>query len=199
MGRPVDIDKRRQLARRAIAVLQQEGLDLSMTALADALGMKRPTLLYYFPDRAAIAETALEDLLAEQAVFVLEQIAKHEHPLDQIFAHVKAVHTFHHGKEQRLIFLTQAIAAASRERVDRFIDIGNRVFDAHRCAMVERLRDAMAQGTMRRCDPEALMQLVRSVNDGLIVQRLMTGIDLEPAHTLLWEQFLRPLKLETTP
>ncbi len=198
MARPVDIDKRREIARRAIAVLQEEGLDLSMARLADALGLKRPTLLYYFPDRAAIAETALEDLLMEQAGYVLSKMAEHRHPLDQIFAQVRAIHAFHHGKEQRLIFLAQAIAAANRERMQAIIAVGNRVFEAHRQAMVARLQDAIDSGQMRPCDPEALMQLVRAVNDGLIVQRVMTGIDLDAVHRLLWEQVLRPLKVENT-
>jgi AcrR family transcriptional regulator len=198
MGRPIDIDKRLELARDAIAVLLQEGLDLSMARLAEALGMKRPTLLYYFPDKAAIAVTALEDLLTQQAMFVLEHMGRHDHPLDQIYAQVQAIHAFHHGNETRIIFLAQAIASASRERMQLFIEVGNRVFEPHRLAMIERLRCAMADGTMRPCDPEALMQLVRCVNDGLIVQRVMTNIELGPAHELFWKHVLEPLKVEPT-
>ncbi|MCA9664777.1 MAG: TetR family transcriptional regulator [Myxococcales bacterium] len=194
MGRPLDIEKRRQLARRAISALQELGLETSMARLAEALGMKRPTLLYYFPDIAAIAESALEDVLAEQALYVLERIAQHEHPVDQLYAQVTAIHAFHHGREDRLLFLGQAIGAAPRERMQRFIDIGNVVFAAHREAMVARIRAAIAAGTMHACDPLALMQLVRSVNDGLVVQRVMTGIDLAPVHRFLWEHVLAPLK-----
>ena len=197
MGRRVDNQKRRDLARRAVSILHEEGLDMSMAKLAEALGMKRPTLLYYFPDRASIAETALEDVLLEQARYVINEMMKHEHPLDQIFAQITAIHRFHDGREQRLIFLAQAIAAAGRERMTAFIDIGNRGFETQRDAMVKRIREAVDAGIMKPCDPVALMQLVRSVNDGLMVQRVMTGIDLAPVHKLLWEQLLLPLK--TTP
>jgi AcrR family transcriptional regulator len=196
MGRPIDIDKRRELAMRAIEVLREQGLELSTAKLAKALGMKRPTLLYHFPDKAAIALAALEELLTQQAMFVLERMAQHPHPLDQLYAQVTAIHAFHHGNEQRLLFLGQAIAAASRERMQIFIEIGNRVFEPHRRAMVERLRCAIADGSMRPCDPEALIQLVRCVNDGLIVQRVMNDIDLGPVHQLFKEQVLAPLKVE---
>ena len=177
-------------------VLQEHGLNMPMTKLAEELGIKRPTLLYYFPDRGAIAEHALESLLREQAVYVLARMNEHFHPLDQIYAQVCAIHDFHHGEEQRLIFLTQAIAATSRERLEAIIDVGNRVFEIHRRAMVSRLKAAMADGMMKKCDPEALMQLVRSVNDGLIVQRVMTGIDLDAVHAFLWNNVLAPLKVE---
>lgn len=196
MARPVDTDKRRKLARRAVGVLQREGLDIPMSRLAEALGMKRPTLLYYFPDRGSIANAALEDLLTEQTIYVVRKMHEHDHPLDQLFAQVKAIHSFHHGKEARLAFLAQAIAMASRKRMGDIIRTGNRVFEIHRHAMLASLQQAIEHGTMKPCDPAALMAIVRSVNDGLIVQRVMTGLDLEPVHQFLWDHILAPLKVE---
>lgn len=195
MPRPSEPQKRLDLARRAVAVLQVEGIDVSTTRLAAALGIKRPTLLYHFPTRAHIAELALEELLREQALFVLAELARHEHPLDQLHAQVRAVHAFHDGCEARLLFLAQAIATCGEARMAEIIDVGNRVFEPYRALAADRIRQGIADGTIAPCDPDALIALVRSVTDGLMVQRVMTGLALAPVLDLLWTHVLGPLKL----
>lgn len=199
MTRPLENDKRRELARRATLVLQREGLDIPISRLADALEIKRPTLLYHFPTRSHIVETALEDLLGEQMMFVIERVSKHEHPIEQLYAQVRAVHEFHSGREGRIVFLTQAIAASSRDRMAELVDVGNRVFEAQRRAIADRIARGIEEGTVAPCDPSALVALVRAVIDGLLVQRVMTGLDLRPVHELLWAQVLRPLMIERRP
>ncbi|HSQ63009.1 MAG TPA: helix-turn-helix domain-containing protein [Polyangiaceae bacterium] len=193
MARPAEPEKRQELARRAVDVFARRGFDVPMSRIADELGMKRPTLLYHFPTRAHIVETALQDLLVEQASYVLERVEAHQHPIDRLYAQVRAVHEFHHGREARILLLTQAIAA-SGGRMDEIIAIGNRVFEAHRLAAADRIREGIRKGTVAPCDADALVSLVRAVIDGLMVQRLMIGADLAPAHEFLWTHVLLPLK-----
>lgn len=199
MARPPEPEKRLELAREAANVLEREGLDISTSRLAEALGLNRSTLLYHFPSRARIIETALEALLTEQAFFVLARVEKHRHPIDRLYAQLRAVHEFHHGREARIVFLSQAIAA-SGERMASIIEVGNRVFEAHRRAAADRVREGIERGTVAPCDADALVNMVRAVTDGLMVQRVMTGLDLAPVHELLWTNLLRPLKrkAETT-
>ncbi len=198
MPRPAEPEKRQELARRAVDVFSRRGFDVPMSRIADDLGMKRPTLLYHFPTRAHIVETALQDLLVEQAAFVLERIEQHEHPIDRLYAQVRAVHEFHHGREARILLLTQAIAA-SGGRMAEILDIGNRVFEAHRRAAADRIREGIREGTVAPCDADALVSLVRAVIDGLMVQRLMTGKNLAPVHEFLWTHVLLPLKQSVQP
>lgn len=198
MARPSEHDKRRELAARAVAVLQRKGLEVSMTELADALEIKRPTLLYHFPTKSHIIEAALEQLLMEQIAFVSERVAEHAHPIDRLYAQLRAVHAFHEGQEGRVVFLTQAIAASAGERLAQIIEIGNRVATARREAARKALRDGIAAGTVAPCDVDALLALIRAVTDGLMVQRVMTSVDLKPVHELLWESVLAPLKREPT-
>ncbi|MEQ9503937.1 MAG: helix-turn-helix domain-containing protein [Deltaproteobacteria bacterium] len=193
MGRPVDHAKRHQLARRAVEILKERGLDLSNQALADALGIKRPTLLYHFPSKQQIVEHALEGLLFEQAQFVIAKMEAEDHPLRQLYAQVRGVHAFHDGREERIVFLSQAIAAAGIDKSSRFIEIGNLAFEAQRAIMRERLNQAIDDGRMHACDVESLIRLIRSTVDGLMVQRVMTGCDLAPIHEFLWDHVLRPL------
>jgi len=196
MARLPELEKRRDLAVRAVAVLQREGLEVSMSRLAQALEVKRPTLLYHFPSRSHIVEIALEDLLSEQAEFVLKRIAEHTHPIDQLYAQLCAVHEFHRGREERVVFLSQAIATSAGTRMQAIIDVGNRVFEPYRRAAADRIRQGIRDGIVEPCDPDALIALIRAVTDGLMVQRVMTGLELEPAHELLWNGLLAPLKKE---
>lgn len=199
MTRPAEPEKKRELARRAVDVLRAEGVDIPIARLAEALDMKRPTLLYHFPTRGHIVESALEDLLTEQAIYVLAEVAKFEHPIERLYAQVRAVHAFHHGREHRIVFLTQAIAAGSPERMPALMDIGQRVFEPYRRALIEGIAQGIEEGTVAPCDPAALHALLRAVMDGLLVQRVMTGLDLAPVHALLWERVLAPLVITKRP
>ncbi len=198
MARPPDPQKRRELARRAAVVLEREGLEISVARLAEALDVKRPTLLYHFPTYSEILELALEDVLTEQAGFVLAEIVKHAHPIEQLFAQLKAVHAFHRGKEARLVFLSQGIAATAGARLPEILERAGRVFEPYRRALADRIRAGIADGSVAPCDADALVALVRALMDGLIIQRVASGLDLAPLHELIWTNVLSPL-VRTSP
>jgi TetR/AcrR family transcriptional regulator, transcriptional repressor for nem operon len=199
VGRPPDPEKRLLLARAAVAVLEQQGVDLSMAALADALGVKRPTLHYHFPSKTDIVSLALVDLLTQQATVVLAQVDQHRHPIDRLYAHLLAVHRFHHGREQRIVFLTQAILATAGAQLPIVLAAGAQVFEVHRRDVVRRLREGIEEGTVALCDPDALFATVRALVDGLLVQRVVDGADIDGAHRLVWERLLLPLRLAPSP
>ncbi len=196
MVRPVEDDRRRELGARAVDVLMRRGVELSMTELSDELGVKRPTLLYHFPTKGHLVEAALVELLQRQAAHVLPRLESHPHPIDRVFAQMTAILEFHSGREARIVFLTQAIAATAGERIADIVEAGAQVFEAHRRATAARLRRGIDEGTVAPCDPDALLATCRALTDGLLVQRVVTGLDLAPVLALVWERLLAPLKLE---
>lgn len=194
MARPPDPERRRELAHRCVEVLEREGIALSMTALAEALHVKRPTLLYHFPTKAHILEAELLSLLTEQAGFVLAEVERHEHPIDRLFAQLRAVHAFHSGREARLVFLTQAIAATAGSDLPALVETGARILEAHRRDTVARLRAGMANGAVAPCDPEALVACMRALTEGLILQLVTHQGSLDAAQRFVWEHLLQPLR-----
>ncbi|MFT5430685.1 MAG: hypothetical protein ACI9OJ_001361 [Myxococcota bacterium] len=108
------------------------------------------------------------------------------------------MHEFHKGNEARIVFLSQAMATSGDERLASMIAVGNRVFEAHRNAQTDDVRRGIETGLVRPCDVDALMALVRSVTDGLLVQRVMTGVPYAPVHNFLWTHVLEPLKRTAT-
>src|SRR5256885_8103533 len=102
MPRQPDLAYRAQLARDAFAVLQARGVGTSMRELAEALGVKRPTLYFYFPDLGAVFETVLEQTyraLAEEVV-ARTRAQGIDHPLDRLRAVVDATIAFHRQRPQ---------------------------------------------------------------------------------------------------
>ncbi len=196
MARPTEPDKRLDLARRGADVLARQGLGISAAELADALGVKRPTLLYHFPTFGHLVETALVDVLGEQALFVVAEVEKHTHPIDRLYAQLRAVHRFHEGREARIFFLTQAVASTGGARVAEILERANAVFESFRRAAADRVRAGVREGHVAPCDPDALVSTVRALIDGLMIQRVTSGLALAPAHDFVWKHLLAPLKLD---
>jgi AcrR family transcriptional regulator len=199
MARPREIQKSRELALRAVTVLEREGLTISMEQLARELGLKRPTLLYHFPTLGHIIELALTDLLIEQAAHVHARVEAKTHPIDRLYARVVAVDEFHVGREGRLLFLTQAIAVTGGKRVAEILAAASGLFEAARQDMVARLELGMKEGLVRSCDAPALVALLRSVIDGLTIQRVTSPASVPSVHRLLWRTVLLPLKRAKPP
>jgi AcrR family transcriptional regulator len=194
MARPRETEKRRELAQRAAAVLEEKGLTIPTEQLARELGLNRTTLLYHFPTYSEIIQTVLGELLVEQAAVVEARVAEHEHPIDRLFARVRAVHAFHHGNERRLLFLTQAIAVTGGAEVTEILRGAADLFAPSRRALAEGIERGIEEGTVAPCDAKAVVALVRAVIDGLTIQRVAEGASLEPVHRFLWEHVLAPLK-----
>jgi AcrR family transcriptional regulator len=194
LARPREDAKRSELANRAVAVLEREGLGISTEQLARELGVKRPTLLYHFPTYAEALETVLVSLLAEQMEFVSARVEKHEHPIDRMYARLVAIAEFHRGREARILFLSQAIAALGGARAVEIMQRASDFFEADRAAMVARVEAGIAAGIVEPCDANALVGMLRALIDGLTIQRVTTHHALEPVYQLVWERVLLPLK-----
>ncbi|CAN5794641.1 hypothetical protein BH09MYX1_BH09MYX1_51450 [soil metagenome] len=194
MARPREAQKSRELAERAVAVLEREGLGSSTEQLARAIDVKRPTLLYHFPTYTHAIEVVLTTLLAEQAAFVERKVEKQTHPIDRLYARLRAIHEFHRGREARILFLSQAVAVAGGPRAVEIVKHASEFFELDRRAMVERVESGLADGIVHPCDAHALIALLRATIDGLTIQRVTSREPLEPVYEMIWKRILLPLK-----
>lgn len=199
MPRPRDEGRRRALATRACAVFEKEGLGISAERLAHKLGIKRPTLLYYFPEYSDILQAQLTELLAQQAAFVGERVEGEQHPVRRLYARVRAIHEFHAGRGRQLSFLIQAFLTTGGARASELIRGASEFFDEQRSDLVRRLRVGIRDGTVHPCEPEVVVALCRAVIDGLVIQGLSDGSDPERVHALLWDSVLAPLVKRAAP
>src|SRR3954470_15943786 len=115
MPRRPDLARRAELARAAFEVLRSRGMQTSMRELADALGVKRPTLYFYFPDLGAVFESVLDQTYQSLAEAVMTRGSKEDHPLDRFRAVVDPTLAFHRERPQLIGGLFQLWAIGGRD------------------------------------------------------------------------------------
>lgn len=172
MPRRPDLARRAQLAAAAFEVLRTRGVQTSMSELAEALGVKRPTLYFYFPDLGAVFEAVLDQTYQALAQAVLARVAAVDHPLDRLRAVVDATLAFHRDRPQLIGGLFQLWAGGRRD-VTSVLDRERRIVLAAREALVADLRAGIARKEVEPCDPARIVDLVFAVVDGVLVHHVL--------------------------
>src|ERR1051325_7980586 len=98
MPRRPDLARPATLARAAVEVLRTRGLQTSMRALASALGVKRPTLYFYFPDVGAVFAAIAESADRSLGEAVLAGTREPLHPIDRLRAVIDATLALHRDR-----------------------------------------------------------------------------------------------------
>ncbi len=197
MARTPDLHKRHELAQHAWAYLRDRGWgQVTMTEMARALGLKRPTLYWYFPDLESLFEAVLEAFFEAQERAVQERLQHLNHPIDLLYAHLTGVHALYLDREEEIVALIQLWAMAGSGQASRTLALLRGRYLPRRDAAVALLRAGQEAGYVAPCDPEALVALIGALTDGLLIQRILTNAPLGPIHHLIWEHLLQPLRLQ---
>ncbi len=172
MPRRPDLARRAELAQAAFEVLRTRGVQTSMRELADALGVKRPTLYFYFPDLGAVFETVLDGMYQALGALVMARVKAVDHPLDRLRAVVDATIEYHRERPQLIGGLFQLWAVGGRD-FESVLDRERRVVVAGRDALVADLRAGIARREVVPCDAERIVDLVLAVVDGVLVHHVL--------------------------
>lgn len=172
MPRRPDLARRAELAQRAFDVLRARGTGTSMRELAEALGVKRPTLYFYFPDLGAVFETVLEQMYQQLAEAVMARVKQADHPLDRLRAVVDATLDYHRERPHLIGGLLQLWAVGGRN-IASILDRERQVVLAGRAALVADLEAGVARGDVAPCDPVRVVDLVLAAVDGVLVHHVL--------------------------
>lgn len=195
MARPVSVKRRQELALAAFEAVRARGTyAITMSELAEMLGMKRPTLYWYFRDVGHVFETVLEHMLERQRVFLTERLAGITDPIDLLDAYAKAIWAFFQQEGPAVIALVSFWGQSEGGEPSRVLEVTNRHFLPMVSFAVSSLEIGIKKGTVAPCDPRAVVDLVAAVIDGSLVHRVTRGIRFEPVAELLWSAVLAPLK-----
>jgi AcrR family transcriptional regulator len=193
MPRRADAARRAALARAAFEVLRARGTQTSMRELADALGVKRPTLYFYFPDLAAVLAALLEPLIQALAEAVIARMREQSHPIDRLRAAIDAALAFHRERPQLVGALLQLWSLGGGELASRF-ERERRGLLAVRDAVVGDLRGGIARREVRPCDPERVVDLVLSFLEGAVVHHALGLARGDDSRDELVRRVLDPLR-----
>lgn len=195
MPRRRDLARRVELARAACEVVRARGMQTSMRELADALGVKRPTLYFYFPDLGAVFDAALEPLYHALAAAVLARIQDQTHPIDRLRAAIDATLAFHREQPQLIAGLLQTWALGGRDRT-AVLERERRGVRAARDALIADLRGGIARKEVRPCDPEQVVDLALALAGGALVQDALGIAHTEHVGDELARRVLEPLRVQ---
>lgn len=199
MPRPVSQEKRRELALAAFDVVRTRGTrDLTMSDLANALGMKRPTLYWYFRDLGHVFDTVLEHVLEKQRVWLEARlVAAGPHPIDQLMAYADAVDAYFDAEGATLISLVSFWGVSESDQPSRVIELAMRHFLPLRAVAVARIQRGIDEGTIAACDAAGVVDLVAVSIDGFLLHRVVRGLRWSEVRKVLWDFVLAPLKRVT--
>lgn len=193
MPRRPDLERRNQLARAAFDVLRTRGVQTSMRELAEALGVKRPTLYFYFPDLGTVFETVLDQTYLALHEAVIAKVLTVEHPLDRLRTVVETTLAFHRDHPQLIGGLFQLWAVAGRD-ITSVLERGRRSVVAGRDALVADLRAGIARKEVLPCDPARVVDLVLAVVDGVLVHHVLGIAHADEVFEELTARVIEPLR-----
>jgi len=194
MARRPDLARRTELAHAAFEVLRTRGMQTSMRELAEALGVKRPTLYFYFPDLGAVFEAVLDQAYRALAETVIARTRAAAHPIDRLRAVVDATLAFHRERPQLIGGLFQLWAMGGRD-FTTVLDRERRVVVAARDALVADLKAGISRGEVARCAPERIVDLVLAVVDGVLVHHVLGIARPDEVIEELAARVLEPLRV----
>ena len=193
MPRRPDLARRAELAIAAFEVLRTRGVQTTMRELAEALGVKRPTLYFYFPDLGSVFESVLDQMYRELAERVVERLRAVDHPLDRLRAVLDATIEFHRERPHLIGGLIQLWSVSGRDFA-KLRDRESRIIETSRAALVADLRAGIARKEVLACDPERVVGLVLSVISGVLVHHVLGTARPDGVLEELAERVIEPLR-----
>jgi AcrR family transcriptional regulator len=196
MARPIDLEKRAAIAAKAFEVLREKGpARTTMSDLAKALGMKRPTLYFYFKDPGEIVEAVYLETVARAQAYIAERVTAARHPIDALVEYARALHAFHRGHESFIVSMFQLWASSGSSDPRPIFERAREVVAQWRLAAIDRLEQGMTDREIKPVDAAALVDLVRALGDGMLVHSVVGEFEAEPVVILL-RNLLEPLRVQ---
>jgi TetR/AcrR family transcriptional regulator len=201
MPRTLDIARRAELAAAAVDVLRARGATrCTMSELAAALGIKRPTLYFYFKDLGAVFDAVFDDTQQRFLAHVARRMAAPglDHPIDALAAMARASAEFVAGQREQVALLVQLWSAHAGDPA-RLLARGRELSDPLRQGLIDRVAAGVARREVAPCEPARVVDLVLAALDGALVAQVTRGAAPGPIVDELILRVLEPLAVRARP
>jgi TetR/AcrR family transcriptional regulator len=198
MARPVNHQKRREIATQAFQVVLERGAyATTITDIAKSLGMKRSTLYWYFSDLGSLFDAVTQEIHEEVASYVVQAMAKRDHPIDQLIAVLEAAVDFYEKRGEVLRGLIQLWAFRCHD-VETMIERQRQVLAPQRKFLVQLVEQGVQNGDIRPCDVPGLVDTVLTLVDGTVFRRVTLDMSPDKILDFARKNLLLPLKISNT-
>ena len=194
MARKTDYAKRERLSAEAFEVICARGVHrTSMSDIASALGMKRPTLYWYFRDLGQIFDAVVKQTERSLQAYIVARLADIDDPIEYLQAFTDAHFDFYQPRRGLIIALFQLWAVSGSDDPDRILRRGTRFIEPMRVGLIARLQDAVDDGLINECEPEAVIDLLLATIDGALVHSVTRDTDLVKIRRAVRQLVFAPL------
>ncbi|MEZ4404624.1 MAG: TetR/AcrR family transcriptional regulator [Kofleriaceae bacterium] len=199
MARRFDAARRSALVAQALEVFRTRGVGrITMSELATALGVKRPTLYFYFRDLSGLLLAAVEEVYRGYALHVAGRLAAIEHPILALAELARTTVRFQEERRDLVVLLFQLWAAGDADP-EALLARSRAAGEILRADLVARLRGGIERGEVAACEPERVVDLVLAVLDGTIVAAVTRTGSAAATVDELWHRVLAPLVVPPAP
>lgn len=182
MARTPDLARRKEIISRAFSVLRERGVhDTTMSDLARALGMKRPTLYWYVKDLGELFDHAFEEIQAQFLGEVQAKALAADGPIALLESILETAIRFHKENRDLIVLLFQLWAVGRSRDPEAFLRKNRELVEPFRQHLHTLFEAGVTAGEVAPCDPRGVVDLFLIVLDGLLVQRVIQETDLGPA------------------
>lgn len=197
MPRKPDMARRAEIAARAFEVIRARGVHkTSMSDIASALGMKRPTLYWYFNDLSEVFAAIVDENRDRLEAFILARIGNLDHPIDVLSALVRAHIDFYQGRRDVIVALLQLWAVAVTDESSPIVEHSRKFMTTVRGQLIDLVDTGVADGRVAPCDAAHIVDLVLAVTDGSLMQRVTMEADPQSLADAIDEYVLSPLRIQ---
>lgn len=194
MSRTPDLARRAELAAKAFDAIRARGVaKTSMSDLAADLGIKRPTLYFYFKDLGAVFDAVLDETQRALFAHVTARVAGVAHPLDLLAAVLRLTLEFHQGRRDRIVLLFQLWAVGGNDP-ERVLARNRELVEPMRQILIDQIARGVASGQIAACEPTRLVDLALAVLDGALVHEVTRSASALPIVDDFERRVLAPLR-----
>ncbi|MBK9030172.1 MAG: TetR/AcrR family transcriptional regulator [Myxococcales bacterium] len=199
MPRHFDAARRTALVEQTLALMRARGVGrLTMSELATALGVKRPTLYFYFRDLSGLLLAAVEEVYRGYATHIAARLTAIDHPIEALGELARATVAYQHERRDLVILLFQLWAAGDTDP-EVLLARSRAAGEILRADLVARVRVGVERGVVAPCEPERIVDLVLTVLDGTVVQSITRTGAASATVDELWRRVLAPLIVSPPP
>jgi AcrR family transcriptional regulator len=176
---------RERVLGAALAAFGRRGYEAtSLDALAGDLGVRKQTILYYFPSKDALLDAVIDQAAGEMSLVLTDSLARPGSAWDRVEAIVRAVFRLA-GRRPELLGLLREVTRLGPPAASRFAGALGPLID--RAAGF--LEDSMGNGQLRRQDARLLLLMAYSSVVGVATEvEVLRALGVEPTARSLVRQ-----------
>jgi AcrR family transcriptional regulator len=170
---------RREVALKCLELLQDRGFrHISLTEIADAVGVETVALEQQFTDLAGVLDAAIAETYRQVEASLANRLPVNKHPIDLLVGVLEVYVGYLEEHSDQILGLVQLWATASATAPERAVERGRKFQAPLRSSLIRQIQAGITEGTVQQVDVGGTVDLVLTLVDGALIQTMVHNTDL---------------------